>query len=91
MSIRIEPHKDTRLEETRVIELGMLRGRFIAASIISLLILFLPSPGAPMLRPVPVIFWLGLGVLAYRATRWFGLAGSMKLTNKVDLEMQSRR
>ena len=68
MSIRIEPHKDTRLEETRVIELGMLRGRFIAASIISLLILFLPSPGAPMLRPVPVIFWLGLGLLAYRAT-----------------------
>jgi GAF domain-containing protein len=61
----------------------MLRGRFIAAAIISVLILFLPSPGSPMLRPVPVIFWLGLGVLAYRATLVADSIGRIRLASRL--------
>ncbi|HEY7982209.1 MAG TPA: GAF domain-containing protein [Candidatus Eremiobacteraceae bacterium] len=73
----------TRLEETRVIELGMLRGRFVAAAIASLLILFLPWPGSALLRPVPVVLWFVFGVLAYRATMTATSIGRIRLASQL--------
>jgi len=83
VTIRIDPQHDTRLEETRVIELGMLRGRFIAASIASLLILFLPVPVAMLMRVVPVVLWFAFGALAYRATTIADSIGRIRLASRL--------
>lgn len=83
MSIRIAPEIDTRLEETRVIELGMLRGRFVAASIASLLILFLPVPVPLLMRAVPVALWFAFGAVAYRTTTIAESIGRIRLASRL--------
>jgi GAF domain-containing protein len=73
----------SRLEETRTIELGTLRGRLIAASVATLLIIFLPWPGPAWLRPLPIVLWFGLGAIAQEITRTAATTARIRLTSRL--------
>src|SRR4029077_17954377 len=77
------PRPKSQLEETRTIELGTLRGRLVAASVASPLIVFLPWPGIAWLRPLPIVLWFGLGAIAQEVTRTATTTARIRLASRL--------